>query len=213
MTTSRSSFFVSLAALVLVAAAPPHPAVEAERAFAAMAQTDGQWTAFRAFAASHADMFTPQPVIAQEWLAGRKDPPVSVMWWPAKSWMSCGGAVVVNTGPWIRQGGRSVGYFTTVWARQKDGSWKWLFDHGGELAKPRPAGDRVVPKRGACPKGKPAADQWAVMRFDDRSEGYSADRSLRWRWEIAPDRSRRFIAEIATASGYETIVDDRVAAP
>ena len=40
-----------IALAVLLATAAPHPAVEAERAFAAMAQTKGQWTAFRAFAA------------------------------------------------------------------------------------------------------------------------------------------------------------------
>jgi hypothetical protein len=65
----------------LLAAAAPATAVDAERAFAAMAQTEGQWAAFRAFAASEGLLFVPEQVNAQEWLkeAGAS-PDGSLVW-------------------------------------------------------------------------------------------------------------------------------------
>jgi hypothetical protein len=202
-----------IAALLLLTMAPV-TAVDGERAFAAMAQTEGQWTAFRSFAAPHGLMFTPQVVNAQQWLADRKDPPVPVMWWPAQSWVSCDGTLAVNTGPWVRQGGKSVGYFTTIWERQKDGSWKWLLDHGDALAKPRPAGDEVKPRWAKCGTGRsrpePSWHYLALEEGPDNGGGASADDSLRWKWQELADKSRRVSAEIWTGSGYETILDETV---
>ena len=190
--------------LALLAAAVPQSAVDAERAFAAMAQTEGQWTAFRAYAAPDAIMFTPEAGKAQAFLKDFKDPPVPVMWWPGEAWISCDGSLAVNTGPWVRPGGRSVGYFTTVWARQPDGSWKWLLDHGDVLARPRPAGETVRPRRAACSPAPTAGE-------DGRR--YSADRTLRWSFTVAADQSRTVAAELWTGRTYETVLHDRVAAP
>lgn len=89
-------------------------AVDAERAFAEDAQKQGQWTAFRKWAAPDALMFTPQPIRAHEFLEGLTDPREPVRWWPGESYVSCDGGFAVNTGPWVRDGGESVGYFTTV---------------------------------------------------------------------------------------------------
>ena len=213
-----------IAAALALAAAGPATAVDAERAFAAMAQTEGQWTAFRAFAAPAGMMFVPETVNAQQWLQGRKDPPVPVMWWPGRSWLSCDGSVAVNTGSWIRNGGRSVGYFTTVWARERDGSWKWLLDHGDALDKPRPVGDQPKVRRGRCNTAKPGKTGFSMLQMDDaatngigsaggHTEAFAQDGSLRWKATVNPDRSRRVSAEIWTGSRFETVLDDQVAKP
>jgi hypothetical protein len=210
-------------ALLAAAAAQTSP-VDAERAFAAMAQTEGQWTAFRAYAAPSGMMFVPETVVAQDWLRGRKDPPVPVMWWPAHSWLSCDGSVAVNTGSWVREGGRSVGYFTTVWAREKDGSWKWLLDHGDALPKPRPVGDDVKIRRARCNGRRSQQPAWSVLQMEipttggigsqaEQAEGKTADGSLRWATRVLADKSRRVTAEIWTGSRYEPIIDDQVKAP
>jgi hypothetical protein len=144
------------AALLLAAAAPTH-AAEAERAFAAMAQRAGQWTAFRAFADSRAIMMAPERVDAQAFLAPLKDPPRAVMWWPAKAIPSCDGTLAVSTGPWIRDGGKATGTFTTIWRRQADGGWKWLFDHGRDTPRAVPAGDVVQVRKPDCRNRKRAA--------------------------------------------------------
>ena len=86
-----------LAALLLTQAGT---AIEAERDFNRTAQTQGQWTAFRRYAADNAVMFVPRPENAQKFLKDRKDPPIAVQWWPAESYVSCDGTVAVNTGPW-----------------------------------------------------------------------------------------------------------------
>ena len=100
-------------ALLLLAAAAP-TAIDAERAFARDAQMMGQWTAFAKHADRDAVMFTPQAVWARDFLKGRKDPPKSVSWSPAQSFVSCDGRTAVNSGPWWGTEDDSHGYFTTV---------------------------------------------------------------------------------------------------
>ena len=133
-------------ALALAAA----PTIAVERAYAALAQTKGQWTAFRATAAPDAVMFVPEPVIAADWLKDRQDPPVAVMWWPGRSWISCDGRLGINFGPWVRRGGKLVGTFTTIWAKQEDGSWKWQLDFGGVTPRAVAAGDQVRESKASC---------------------------------------------------------------
>ncbi|MDT9599463.1 hypothetical protein [Sphingosinicella rhizophila] len=185
-----------------MAGAAPPTAVAAERAFAANAQTQGQWTAFRTFAADEAVMFTPEPVNAQTWLAGREDPPQAVMWWPARSFMSCDGTMAVNTGAWLRAGGTAAGYFTTVWSKRQDGSWKWLLDHGDGLAKPRPAGDRVRVRKARCGAPRPGQASPGIR--------WSADGSLSWAWQVAPDGTRRVTVSLWNGRRHEPVIDDLV---
>ena len=139
---------------LLAAAAAQAGAVDAERAFADMAQKQGQWTAFRAYAAPEALMFVPAERNAQEWLKGRRDPPASVHWWPARSWVSCDGKVAVNIGPAL-YGASGFGSFTTVWQRQPDGGWKWLLDQGHQLPRALAAGETAKVTRASC-AGRPA---------------------------------------------------------
>ena len=202
-------------ALVLAAAAPA-TAIEAERAFAADAQKAGQWTAFRKWATNDALMFTPQPVKAQELLKDSKDPPVAVFWWPGRSYVSCDGKTAVNTGPWVREWGKSVGYFTTVWQRQKDGGWKWTYDAGDMLKQARAEGGDIKPVTAACPpKGRPVAPppQPAMPQDVKYGTGASADGTLNWMWTVGPDGARAFRASIWDGNEHKIVVDDRVAPP
>lgn len=194
-----------LAALLLMQAGT---AVEAERDFNRIAQTQGQWTAFRRYAADDAVMFVPGPVDAQAFLKDRKDPPVAVQWWPAESYVACDGTVAVNTGPWTSP--RGSGFFTTVWVRQSGGGWKWIYDGGDALHTPRPLPERPKVRRAACGKVPPARSATAGP---DKGAGTSPDGSLRWRWAMAADGSRSFTASIWTGEGFEDVVADRVAAP
>lgn len=197
-----------LAALLVAAA--PDTAVAAERAFAAQAQTEGQWTAFRAWAAPEGIMFDGGPKNAHELLKGAKDPPASVMWWPGRSWVSCDGGLAVNTGPWLRRGGLSHGTFTTVWKRQDDGGWKWLSDNGRDTPKAVAAGEAPIVVRAGCTpaarfdagaavpadqvfvqwEGRPPT--WGVAALhgtqvgETLAEGASADGSLHWRHAKLP---------------------------
>jgi hypothetical protein len=191
---------------LLLAAAAPQSAIDAERAFAAAAQTDGQWTAFRAYAAPDGVLFTPQQVNAQEWLKGRADPPQAVMWWPAEAWISCDGTTALTTGPWLRDGGRTAGYFTTVWRRQPDGSWKWLLDHGHTLARPRPAGDAPKVRRASC-EGLPTVKRVEGVRGYET--GSSPDGSLVWNWNVFENGARIVWAELWDGASHRKVLEDK----
>jgi len=195
-------------ALLLLQAATPQTAVEAERAFARAAQEKGQWTAFRDYAAPDAVMFVPQPINAQAWLKDRKDPPKSVEWWPTESYVSCSGTVAVNTGGWIRPDG-SVGYFSTVWSKQKDGSWTWLADHGAPLATPREKPSHPKTVRASC-GGKPEIDMGGCLSDDDRTGCYAAeDQSLQAHWS-RDGGTRVFHVTIWTGREWKRVLEDVV---
>jgi hypothetical protein len=194
-----------IAFALLVAAAAASGAIDAERAFASKAQTEGQWTAFRAFAAPDALMFGPEPTNAHTLLKDAKNPPVAVMWWPRRSWVSCDAQLAVNTGPWVRSGGKNSGTFTTVWQRQSDGGWKWLLDHGRDTPRLVSAGDQPRIVQPTCrnlaaaakAKSSDAPARELVVQLPDRMPssdlpslageqgsviggGASPDNSLRW---------------------------------
>ncbi|MFP5329581.1 MAG: hypothetical protein ACLGHC_05530 [Alphaproteobacteria bacterium] len=199
-------------ALLLAVAAAQMTALDAERAFAADAHKLGQWAAFRKWAADDALMFVPQPVNAQQWLKDRKEPPFPVVWWPGRSYVSCDESYAVNTGPWVRDWGKSVGYFTTVWKRQADGGWKWVYDAGDSLGNLRPEGGDIGQKAASC-DGRPTTlaeappTQGAVS-----GSGSSPDGTLRWSWIVMPDGSRAFRAFLWNGSGYDQVVSDTVTA-
>ncbi|HEX8214820.1 MAG TPA: hypothetical protein VF582_05040 [Allosphingosinicella sp.] len=192
---------------LLLAAAAPASAVEAERAFAAMAQRQGQWTAFRAFAAADGLLFVPQQVNAQQWLKDRPDPTQAVMWWPAEAWLSCDGTTAITTGPWLRNGGKLAGYFTTVWRKQPDGAWKWLLDHGDALGSPRAAGDVTRTERASC-RGLPARQVIEGQRGFEMAA--SPDGSLVWKWNVYENGARILWAELWDGRGFRQILQDKV---
>ena len=206
-------------ALLLAAAVPgPQPsatsAIDAERAFAADAQRQGQWTAFRKWSTADALMFVPQPTRARDFLKGRKDPPASVFWWPGRSYVSCDGKTAINTGPWVRGYGKSVGYFTTVWVRQPDGRWKWVYDAGDEGKFMRDEGGDIAPVNAPCPKlPLPPPPQREVQANVKTGGGSSADGTLTWGWTVAGTGERNFFALMWDGKKRQMVIEDKVAAP
>ena len=203
-----------------VDAAPARSAVDAERAFARDAQRRGQWTAFRMYADPDAVMFNPQVVWAHEFLAGKKDPPESVRWWPAASYVSCDGRIAVNTGPWTRDGGRTNGYFTTVWQRERR-RWRWVYDAGDTLKAARPVPKKPFVRRASC-RGKPTAPPLLALSPtarrrgkgppDDYGIGRSADSTLAWDWKVDSKGARKFRAFLWNGARFEQVVYDETAA-
>lgn len=206
----------------LLAAAAPVTAVEAERAFAADAQRQGQWTAFRKWADPTAVMFNPQAVWAHEFLKNRKDPPRSVEWSPAQSWVSCDARTAVNTGPWHSAATRKDGYFTTLWMRGAGGDWRWTVDGGDELKTPLARRSRPTIRKASC--GNRALRLRQIERsYANRlnrtappgDSGYarSADGTLLYNWTVAADGARRTRVQLWTGRRFETVLDQKVAAP
>jgi len=208
--------------LALLAAAAIVTAVDAERAFIEDSHKQGQWTAFRKWADGRAVMFTPAPVWAQEFLKGRKDPPKSIDWAPASSWVSCDGTVAINRGPWKNESSGAHGYFTTVWTHGS-GNWRWVYDGGADLVVPiaLPREARVM--RASC-KGRaniPAADRGGIVPVSreadqpapTRGGGASADGSLVYEWKVASDGARHLDARLWDGKAYRPVIAQNVPAP
>ncbi len=200
--------------LLLLAAAVPG-AVDAERAFAADAQRIGQWTAFRKYADDTAVMFTPQAVWAHTFLDGRKNPPKSVEWWPARSVVSCDGRTAVNTGPAFRPDGTHYGSFTTVWQREKS-QWRWVYDNGGPpQGKPPRKAQRPQIVRAECRAKAPGApvipppplsSRTARTTPEDNGRGESADKTLGWDWKVEKNGDHRFRVFLWNGRSYAQVL-------
>lgn len=132
-----------LIAAALIAAAPsPEPAIQAERDFAAAVARDGIKRGFLAFAAPGAFMFAPGRKSVTEIFADApdRDEGPTLEWWPEFAGMAQSGDFGFTTG----SASVPTRYFT-VWRKQADGSWKWIYDGGVPLAaKMAPAGDKPV---------------------------------------------------------------------
>lgn len=192
-------------------AAQPSTIVAAEIAFARAAREQGQWTAFKQFAAPGALLHGKNgPFPIEPWLAAQTDPPAAVQWEPRAVVLSCDGALAVSEGRSRTPDGK-VGNFLTVWERQPSGEYRYVFDAGGpDVPQPPPRpevedGDILVtsidavrgmvascPRSGAPIPPPPATPVGEEGKIDARLSG---DGTLRWRWEHRADGTRFAAAE------------------
>jgi hypothetical protein len=188
--------------------ADPSAVIAAELAFARAAQEKGQWTAFAQYAADDAVMFVPQPVNARDWLRGQTNPAQAVAWQPHQVWSSCDGTLAVTKGAWQRPDG-SVGYFTTVWERQRGGDYKWVMDQGDVLAQPLEAPEFVGAAVADC---SPAQVNIVPILPGQRLTGRSDDGTLVWEVLVQPDASRSVLARYWDGSAWQDAFELTVAA-
>lgn len=200
--------------------ANPSAIVQAELAFARLAQEKGQWTAFRETASDDAIMFTPNLVNAQEWLKSKADPSQAVTWQPHHIYMSCDGSMAVSTGAWQNAKGES-GHFTTIWQQQDFGQrrpdkpieWKWVFDDGQALDTPLPEPDYVETDVASCKTKIPTGS----LRTGPTEKGKtvaSPDRSLVWHAGFNADGSRVVSADLAQDDGsFKRVHEYTIPAP
>ena len=195
-------------------AANPSAVVAAELAFARLAQIKGQWTAFSETATADAEMFVPLRVNAQGWLKGKADPAVAVKWQPHEVWSSCDGSYAITRGAW--QGPKAVGYFITIWQRQKDGRYKWVLDQGDILKEAGPVPDMIEAKVADC---SPVTSAVAIAsgRLDgssvDEKTVSSPDGSLEWTSVVLADGARNFSVRMWLDGEMRDVLISEVAAP
>lgn len=182
-------------------------------AFAKMAREEGNWTAFRAYAAPDAvmdggDSWAP----ASQILANLADPPEAIAWGPTDVWSSCDGTLAATLGRFRRPNG-VVGDYVSVWELQPDNSYKWIYDTGvPDDPQPEPEPESDIPEgaivvpgltaiRGRVadcpPKGETTRRLPTLLLAADMRHGsYTADdQSLRATRLLAADGSREVIVE------------------
>ena len=164
----------------LAPVANPSAVIATELAFARAAREQGQWTAFRQFATDNALLFgTNGAFEAQPWLKKQADPAQAVVWQPFAVWSSCDGSLAATSGGYREPEG-ATGNFYTVWERQDNGTYKWIFDFGipTPLAPAEP--DSISASIANCK----LADK-AVAADPALSLRYSADKTLAWAFQMA----------------------------
>ena len=166
----------ALAALSLVAAtgyaapktsADPAAAVAAERALAARAGEIGVAPSFLEYMTDDAIVFSPDPLLAKAVYSVQappklpKDGGTLLNWWPNFAGVARSGDLAFTTGPATINGGKPGIFYFTVWVRQKDGGWKWIFDGGVDAdGASAPGPDAVA--------AHPAARRHQAARRSDR---------------------------------------------
>lgn len=112
--------------------ATPEPVVAAERAFAAESLVIGVKASFLKYSADDAIMFAPQPANAHEFINSWPDGPddTTIVWWPVWAGIAQSGDIGFTTGPAKYGDAEPRSYYFTVWAKQPDGAWKWIYDGG-----------------------------------------------------------------------------------
>jgi len=154
--------------------------IGAERAFAARGGEIGWVAAFREYAAP--DGMIGNFDSAPEAMAATPDQGArNLFWWPAFAGIARSGDLGFTTGPFSGDEARTPrGQYFTVWRRQPDGSWKWIWDGGvGPISDPGPA--HTVD---------------AVMALPVATHGVGADEARRQVEGI--ERSFRASTEVAT---------------
>jgi ketosteroid isomerase-like protein len=162
---SRSS---QTAAAQAAPAPTPAPVVAAERAFAADGLALGIKKSFIKHSTDDAIILQPGPVKAHETMSKMPDPEPGaklpqLVWWPLWAGVARSGELGFTTGP-FRFNDKPIGHYFTVWKKQPDGSWKWIFDGGVDAdptGQPGP-GSRVaylpLAARGSASPGAAAAE-------------------------------------------------------
>jgi ketosteroid isomerase-like protein len=130
----------AIAMLALIFAAPvaaadtADPAVVAamEREFAAYAAEHGWVEAFHRYSTPDGQMAGPGGIatVAAS-LEGGPAGDRSLAWWPKLAGIARSGDLGFTTGSFSIDAARTPrGQYFTVWKRQPDGSWRWVFDGG-----------------------------------------------------------------------------------
>jgi ketosteroid isomerase-like protein len=189
---------MALAALSLAAAQPadPAPVIAAERAFAARAAVVGIAPSFMEYMTDEAIVFAPDPVKARAFYSARpagkapREGGPLLAWWPNFAGVARSGDLGFTTGPATIDGKGGLFYFT-VWARQPDGGWKWIYDGGVEADGAAAPGPEITPV--ALPPGDarplvPAVALAQVRMAEAALAGRArADAASAYKGVLAPD--------------------------
>jgi ketosteroid isomerase-like protein len=116
--------------------------VQAERAFAAAASTEGTRDAFLEYVAADAVIFRPGPVNAKEWYTEHTEVSGFLSWEPAYAEIAFSGDLGYTTGPWRYRDSteeervESFGQYVSVWRREGEGPWRVVADIGNVYDRP-----------------------------------------------------------------------------
>lgn len=141
-----------LAGLTLTAAAQEAPKpvdlaaeyqslINTERAFAKKSMDTNPKEAFLAYIADDAVLFAPYPGPGKELWQKLPVPQYTLDWWPTVADISRSADLGWTTGPFIvsfQNGKKIFGFYSTVWRKQADGTWRFVTDMGATKPEESP---------------------------------------------------------------------------
>ncbi len=187
----------ALFALVTLAASPalaadPAPVVAAERAFAADGLALGVRDAFLKHSAPEAIVFQPDVQKVHETFP-KQDPDKGgppLVWWPLWAGIARSGDLGFTTGPYSYDG-QLRGYYFTVWKKQADGGWKWVYDGGppSSAVGAAPQGSQVTYLPVSTAKGRYPETAFAEVRAAEATLADAAriDAAAAYKAVLSPD--------------------------
>jgi len=199
-----------LAAPATAQTADATPVVAAERAFAADFPALGLAGSFSKWSTPDAVIITGGRARTSAELFGNapqtRQPGESLIeWWPVFAGVSMSGDLGFTTGPAAQDGAR-YGHYFTVWKRQPDGQWRWVYD-GGVGADPvgQPGSDsepRLLP---VATVGS-ASSETALAEVEEAEAGLAAQAAADLKaayLQYMADDGRLYVAPLAPAEGAD----------
>jgi len=171
--------------------------IAAERAFAGFTATNGIKRGFLAYAADQAFTFDPGPTPIRPRLQAMPDavpPGEPLQWWPLLAGVANSGDLGFTTG-----GVNTPTRYFTVWLRQEDGRWRWIYDGGIDLAAALP-GDPYDPVVRLAPAADGAGSPELALAEVSRIENQLAEAAA----GNAPAAHRAWLARDALVAGSTT---------
>ncbi len=118
---------------------------QAETAFA-KAFADRDQAKFFAFVAEDATFLGPNETLSgkekmrEVWSGFFRDPKAPFSWRPERVVLNGAGDIGLSTGPVFDPSGKQVGNYSSIWRKQKDNTWKVIFDGpGAPVCPPTPS--------------------------------------------------------------------------
>lgn len=188
------------------------PVVAAERAFAADAPSLG-------IAGSFNKWSTPDAIVIADGRAQRigevypdgprpADEPL-LEWWPNFAGVARSGDLGFTTGG-VALNGRRTGHYFTIWKRQPDGSWRWIYDGGSGASAadvPGPDSEPVILPTSSAGSASPETAMAEVREAEGRLAARAAsDQKLAHLAELAWD-GRVYVAPRPPAIGAQAAME------
>lgn len=188
------------------------PIVAAERAFAADAPSMGIAGSFNKWSVPEAILIAGGRAqrIGEVYPDGPRpaDEPL-LEWWPNFAGVARSGELGFTTGG-VAVGGQRTGHYFTIWRRQPDGGWKWVYDGGsGASAADVPGPDSEPDILPVAPEGAGSPEQaMAEVAALEAELAREAARDQRQaHLAVLADNGRLYVAPRPPAIGREAFAE------
>ena len=176
----------------------PSDMIALELSLSRAARDKGQTNALRNFAADDAQTYDGgAPVRLADWARQHPAPAAPIPWDTPAGWMRCDGATAVTYGAWDQ--GPAHGWYSTVWQRQKKGTYRFLLTQTDTTAAPLPVPEFAEAKVADCPlrrRGEQPAPAPKEAPATDHLSGEAPDHTLNWSTTPRPDGGRDYVLRV-----------------